>query len=169
MATWPCPLCDRPGEIDTDGPYYQAGGRSMFCDECGTHFKYGERAPPSSELGPAAKRPWEPVQPVAERHYQVSRRELAVVMLVGGAGTVLNLLLVLFSDGWHEPLLFVAGPLVFYGALMGFLFTYWNTRSELRNAMGCPVLLGGLVVFAVGVALACAPTDVLQWVGLIRR
>lgn len=166
MATWPCPRCDRPGEIDTDGPYYQAGGRSMFCDECGAHFQYGDSALSPSKPAP---RPWEPVQPVAERQYQVSRRELALVMLVGGAATVANLLLVLFSDGWHEPLLFVVGPPVFYGGLVGFLGTYWTTRSELRNAMGCPVLLGGLVVFAVGVALALAPVDILQWVGLMGR
>ena len=64
MATWPCPKCGRHGEINLEGAYYRAGGRSILCERCKSHFNYGitpaatpsqPSKPTTTELDPAVK------------------------------------------------------------------------------------------------------------------
>src|SRR5688572_11514015 len=100
MATWPCPRCGRPGEINTDGAYYQAGGRSIRCGECGAHFKYGEDAPPLSEEPPEPPRPWAPARPFGPRR-QTPRRDAAIGTVLGLGSFAINLLLLLSGQPYY--------------------------------------------------------------------
>jgi hypothetical protein len=170
MSTWPCPRCGTLGEIDTDGDYYQRGGRSIRCGACKNYFKYGEDAPPPSEEPAAASNPFRKCGHSA--HLLVwarrrARRDSAIVVAVALGGFALNLLLLLSSEE-YSSVLFAFAPPVFVVALAFFLNTFREKPFELSGGPRILVLVLALLGFAFGIALAFAPRDTLQWLGFLR-
>ena len=170
MATWPCPRCGRPGEINTDGAYYQAGGRSMRCAGCGAHFKYGEDAPPLSEEPAGAPAPFLKCEHSSRRLVWArrrARRDSAIVVGIALGGFALNLLLLLDGEE-YSPVLFAVAPPAFVGALAVFLNTFREKPFGMSGGLKFLVFVLGFFGFAFGVALAVAPVTVLLWIGVIR-